>query len=700
MTYELVSTSMMALAVLRMSSPPLNAVASGLRRQMAADLARIDEDSTVDAVLLIGAPGVFATSLPVAELEAPVSEISVPGAPSLAALCSQIESLSKPVIACLDGHVAGAGMDLALAAHVRVALPNARLGFPDLHVGLCPSGGATQRLPRLIGADRALGFLLGATPYPAHAPICAGLIDRLARDRSLQAEGIAMAEALHDGGLWVRTRDRLDGFDAPRDYAAAIATWRKRSGEGRPDLQRIIDLVEAAPLLEFQAGLAKEEAAHEDLRDTARSRGLRRARHSEQRCTALTEGLSGGCSGADPRGLSVAITPATVAGGRIAGAAALAGVSSRLFDADEARALQILGDTRFHLTRHAEARGTSGDPAGRVTALRDPRWLAEAQVVFVTFAAEGTADPAEAWAQRLAELTPHLGPETVVLCVDAGRDCAALAPSRIAARVIGVTLPDMDFTARLAELSVGPQTDPQAMATASALLQRMGRVVVPGPQGASLTMRLFDNIMATTDRLVQAGVAPVAFAQAAQVRGHARGPLELLAQVAQVDPRGYLARASAAGRGGSFTSVLLRDGIAVPRGGRSSPLADQLAARLAGGRSWSPLPEVLASAFTLAIVNEGCRLIADGRADEAEQIDVVMLQGWGYARHTGGPMSKADQMGAARLVQLSEHLVRMDPALWTPHPILADMARVPGARFIDPAGQGKPQHPLAESDVA
>ena len=80
MTYELVSTSMMTLAVLRMSSPPLNAVASGLRRQMAADLARIDEDSTVDAVLLMGAPGVFATSLPVAELEAPVSEISVPGA--------------------------------------------------------------------------------------------------------------------------------------------------------------------------------------------------------------------------------------------------------------------------------------------------------------------------------------------------------------------------------------------------------------------------------------------------------------------------------------------------------------------------------------------------------------------------------------------------------------------------------------------
>lgn len=133
MALQVMSTGSCSVAVLRMSNPPLNAVSAGLRRRMIRDLAAAAQAPEVDAVVLLGEPGVFASSLPIREIEAGVE------APSLAELCRTIEDMPKPVIACLEGHVAGAGMDIALAAHGRVATARARLGFPDLHIGLTPS---------------------------------------------------------------------------------------------------------------------------------------------------------------------------------------------------------------------------------------------------------------------------------------------------------------------------------------------------------------------------------------------------------------------------------------------------------------------------------------------------------------------------------------------------------------------------------
>lgn len=672
MAAEVISTGTCRIAVVRMDNPPLNAVSLGLIRRILTDLSSIETAMDVDAVVLSGAPGIFATSLPIREIETHAE-----GATALRDLCARIEDFPKPVVAALAGHVAGAGMDIALAAHARVAEARARLGFPDLHIGLCPSGGATQRLPRLIGADRALAFLIGAVPHPAEAPVCRGLVDRLVRDGTVMDAALALAEEVADNGLWGRTRDRTDGFGDMAAYRAAIADWRARPGAERMAERGMIDAVEAAPMLTFDAGCAKEAAIWEDLHQTPRSRGLRRARFSEQRARRLTARTS-------DVPVSFAAYPVSTAAGRIVGAAALAGAQSLLVDAHADQAIQVLGDVRYRLTRQAELRDlsvTQGQAiADRVRASGNLSDLAQASVILVSPGAGG----APGLARRLAEVAPYVSDRAVVLCLTGEEDCEWLAPPSLAGRVMGLSIADMDFPARLAEVKVSDGTSLRALALAQAALRVLGRVMVRTPAGLpSLTNRMLDALMAGADMLAALGVPPAQIDKALISHGVARGAYGLLRQV---NATAYLARADQAGRAQRLSARMLREGIAPPVGGQSNAMLDGLAAGLRPGPVWSPGEAVIRTAITLALVNAGCELIAAGAAERPMQVDVAMIQGWGYPRETGGPMAEADQMGLPALVEfagrLSTRAGAKAQAVWAPHRILVDLAADQG-RFVD-----------------
>lgn len=666
MALQVMSTGSCSVAVLRMSNPPLNAVSAGLRRRMIRDLAAAAQAPEVDAVVLLGEPGVFASSLPIREIEAGVE------APSLAELCRTIEDMPKPVIACLEGHVAGAGMDIALAAHGRVATARARLGFPDLHIGLTPSGGATQRLPRLVGADAALSFLIGAVPQVASAPVARRLIDRMVQDGPVLQAGLELAAEFHDTGLWRRTRDRDTWFAYAQAYQDAIESWRHKPGSTTPEVQSLIGSVEAARLLSFDAGVAREEAEFQELRQSSRTRGLCRARFGEQRCTRLTGRVYDGP-------LSFAVSGAIPRCTRIAGAAALAGVPAVIADPDAMLAAQAVGAVKLRLARHAAARGLPvavGETlAAQVSAAPEMAAIGAATLVFVS-----GRGPAAAIAQRLEDIAPHVADDAVVLCLTEDEDCEMLAPPSLAGRVMGLVLADRDFPARLAEVQVSDATTARSLAIAQAGLRRIGRVLVRSPAGfPAMSSVLFDTMLAAADRLVAQGVHPAAIDRALVIQGHQRGCYQMLAQV---DAAAYLRRLDLQGAGGRLSARLLRDGIAPPRDGVSNAMLDGLAAGLRTGAAWTPPPALISSAISLALVNAGCRLIETGGVERPMQIDVTMIQGWGYPRDTGGPMSEADLMGLYRVVQLGTKLRSWSQELWAPHPVLEDLARS-GRRFLD-----------------
>ncbi|WP_407495557.1 enoyl-CoA hydratase-related protein [Pseudooceanicola sp. MF1-13] len=670
MAMRVVSTGVCSVAVIPLSNPPLNAVGTGLRRRLMADLDQIADDPNVDAVALTGSAGVFATTLPIRELDDPQS------APDLAAVCRRIEDMDKPVIACLEGHVAGAGLELALSAHVRVATPKARIGFPDLNIGLCTAGGSLARLPRLIGADRALRFVLGAVPHSADSPMCRGVIDRIAKGQEVLDAGLAYADELVQNGLWARTRDRADGFADLHGYDAAVKRWRKAAGpKGRAE-REIIDMIAAAPMMPFSDLIAQEQTVFEALRQTSRSKGLRRARFAEQRSTRLTPRNSDGP-------VSFAFYPASQTGTRIAGAAAQAAVNSVLVELDDVQGVQLLGDVRYRLMRQADVLGLKPDTArgiaSRVSTRADLSALSEASIVFVS-----SGDNPDDLTLRLAEIAPFLRDTAVVLCLSMEMDCQLLAPASLAGRVMGVYLSDMEFPARLAEVKISDGTNAPALATAQAGLRKLGRVLLRSPAGLpSVAHGMFDALLASADRLAEVGVAPEIIDRALRDHGMARGAYELLGRAPTAD---YLRRAKAAGRDNRLSARILRDGVAPPRGGVSNVLLDDLAGTLRRDALWTPPAALIRSATTLALVNAGCGLIEQGVVERPLQIDVAMLQGWGYPRTTGGPMAEADLMGLPSLVELGRRLTdRFGPVcadVWAPHPILQRLAQ-DGAAFRD-----------------
>ena len=254
--------------VLTLANPPGNALTPALRQALLTEIT--------------AAPGNCAGIVLLAEGSAFSSHQALdpdPGTPTLADLCRAVADSPVPVVAVLQGLVTGPGAELALAARARLAGPTCRIAFAEVALGLCPIGGASQRLPRLIGAKAALRLLLTGRPTPASEALSLGLIDGITQSAPL-APALRLAAALAVGDILKRPTP-----DAPA-WTAAVADARRDQGRRLPAGQRIVDCVEAALLLPPESGLAFEAAVRADLETTPEALGLRAAARAERRALA------------------------------------------------------------------------------------------------------------------------------------------------------------------------------------------------------------------------------------------------------------------------------------------------------------------------------------------------------------------------------------------------------------------------------
>ncbi|MDZ4309613.1 MAG: enoyl-CoA hydratase-related protein [Cypionkella sp.] len=268
-----------AVLLLILAQRPVNALTQPLRATLSAAL-RAVADSDLRAVVICSDLAAFSAGADMSELGKPAA------APGLRALCTQIEDFPKPVIVALNGSTLGAGLELALAAHGRVASPAAHLGLPEIGLGVVPEAGATQRLPRLVGASAALKLMLEPAPISAAQALTIGLVDQVF-EGDLRAQACAFAERLAEalqGRAPLKTSDRRDGLRDGKAFQAAIAAARARyAGTPLPAPARLIDCVEACQLLPWEQGLAFEATAREALINTPQAQGLRHAYFAERR---------------------------------------------------------------------------------------------------------------------------------------------------------------------------------------------------------------------------------------------------------------------------------------------------------------------------------------------------------------------------------------------------------------------------------
>ncbi|MDF1854893.1 enoyl-CoA hydratase-related protein [Pseudooceanicola sp.] len=656
-------------AVITMDHPPANVLSPRIRQGLMASLADAAADPAIRAVVIGRGAGGFPGLVNPREYD---SELAIPAPVDLA---EAIENMTKPVIALVSGQVLGAAAELALAAHGRVAVDQTLIGFRDLHIGLPPSAGATQRLPRLLGAERALTLLLSGRSLRVESAVVAPLFDAVLPAERADEAARQIALELAEVGAWPRSCDRVLGFADPGAFQAEVNRRRAVLPDpANPIAEAIIQSVEASLLFPFEAGMTLEQDLFAELATSERSRGMRHIAVAETRVNA---GIN-----APPVAL-VGLWRTGPGAARLVASLLAQGISVMPYEPDSLLAGRFDAALRENL---ASRGGRLGAPAldgalERLVPVAAPGDLAKAEVIF-----DVSVDDIEVKRAALAEIDAVAGPGALILSTTRYLDVAALAPERLRGRVVGLHLPARSYSARLAELVATAAVSKPVFARARQLMVQLGRMAVrvtpsDGLAGPAMAGALLD----AADALVRYGAEPRAIDAALHHRGLIRGAYPMLSDM---DGDAHADRQDRRGRSNGLSSLIARAGLRLNTGQDDDSESDALASLVnearggaapgahpwTGGEIWT--------AVLAAMVNEGARLLDKGIAARPLALDVVMVQGYGFPRTLGGPMQAADMLGLFTLVRAMKALAPLDPDLWQEHPLIVQLHK-DGRSFDD-----------------
>jgi 3-hydroxyacyl-CoA dehydrogenase len=682
-------------AVITFANPPVNGLSHAARAGIAAALERALGDGGVRGIVLTGAGGIWSGGADIREFGTPASSAQ----PTLHQLIEQVETSPKPVIAAIAGLCLGGGLELALSTHYRVASATAKLGLPEVKLGLIPGAGGTQRLPRLVGAERALDMIVRGEPVAAPAlattPLLAAVVDG-----DPVAAAIELAESAGVAGRRPpRVRDLP--FDDPR-LAERCQTVRAGLQSDRPPLpapRRAVDAIEAAGL-PFDRGLAIERQAFVELMASPESRGLRHAFFAE-RAAAKVEGIT---PATPSRPLDeAAVVGAGTMGAGIAVALLDAGLPVWVLDADQAaldRGRQRIAGIYDSQVRRGKL--TAEERDRRLARLRPTLSfdsLAHADVVI-----EAVFESMEVKRDVFLALDRVVKPGAVLATNTSTLDVDAIAAvTRRPSDVLGLHFFSPANVMRLLEVVRGRATAPGVVATALELGKALRKVtVVAGVCDGFIGNRMLEGYTKQAWYLVEEGAEPEQVDRAIEAFGFAMGPFRVgdlvghdvslaIRRHRRATRPGYVNstlpdKLCATGRLGQKTGGGWYD---YPEGSRQpipSPAATELLAHHRAELGIVPreIGEAeIVDRLVYALVNEGARILEEGIAARAGDIDVVYLTGYGFPRARGGPMFYAGEVGLRQvLARVREFATNRhgDPAFWTPAPLLGRLA-AEGRRF-------------------
>ncbi|MCA0919363.1 enoyl-CoA hydratase/isomerase family protein [Pseudooceanicola nanhaiensis] len=654
------------IAIISLANPPINALTPRMRNALAEALDRAEAEDC-RGVVIEGTEDVFASGLTLNEYDDGLQDIS------LAELNRRVETFPKPVVVRLAGLVSGGGLELALAAHWRVGTETVRLALPDLGIGLIPGAGGTQRLPRLVGGEAALNLILSRQAAGPSWPAFKLVVDEVHRAETAHRAAVDSALRLAERGDWPLSAERTGGLEEGDAFRQAVEKRRAAYLEAnrRAELE-VVNCVEAALLMPFEAGLELEATIYEELVDSNHSAALRHARKAERRAASIA--------------MKQRSNPLTTVGVAYAGPLAaqavaemlVAGLSVKLADPDQrARETLVRAVTR-ELETMAEARSSGaglepGEVLRQLQMSPDMSSLAGQSVLV-----EGAPDTEKAKRAALSALSMLgrvLGGPPPILSLTHHLDVAALAPAPLKGKVAGLSLAHRSFPAPLAEFSA-PKGEEEALVNgavrfATALGRRAVRLF-PTPQAASASMVLTAALLAAADALTARGIEPGQVDAAMRSWGMRRGPYQMITEL----PADVLSRARIAFGdldGLSLKRLAERGGV-VPE---PSPEDPQPLVGLAPGSgedgAWTPVD--VRRACLAAVVNTGTGLLDQGLVARPLVLDAVALMGLGYAPSTGGPMKAAELRGLFEYVKRCRALAPLNPLLWTPHPLLVKLQR-------------------------
>lgn len=677
------------IAVITIENPPVNVISQAVRAGLIAALDRLKGDSAATGAVLRGAGGVFVAGADISEFR------RAPEAPLLGDCIQALAGSCKPVVALVDGVALGGGLELALACAGRIATPRARLGFPEINLGLIPGAQGTQRAPRLVGMETAAELILSGKPISAGRAAEIGLIDAIIAP----AEGLAAAqEAVRR--LAATPRTLADQAKAPRDGLLEAARKAARLSPGQAQAaEAALQALQAAADVPLAEGAALERALFAELKETEAHKALRHAFLAERQ-VAHQPGLV-----RPPRPVGhIGVVGGGTMGVGIAAAALLNNLPVTLVEMDEeaaGRARQRLSDLLEQSVSRGKLKAAERDEilSQRFTATAEDARLEAADLVI-----EAVFEDLDVKHEVFARLDRVTRPDTVL-----ASNTSFLDIDRIAAatgrpdRVLGLHFFSPAHVMKLLEVIPGAQTSPETLALGFDLARRLKKTAVrAGNCDGFIGNRILAHYREAADLMVLDGASPYRIDAALQDFGFAMGPFAV-GDMAGLDIGWAMRKRRAADRDPALRYAAFADRICengwfgrkTGRGfyryakGAHQGLPDlEVEDIIAEERARHGIvPRAFGEAeiveiYMAAMINEAAKVVGEGIARRPLDVDVVFVSGFGFPRWRGGPLHYADTLGAARVLDTIRRQQDRDPGFWAPAPLLEELASG-GGSFAD-----------------
>jgi 3-hydroxyacyl-CoA dehydrogenase len=680
------------IAVVTVDSPPVNTLSREVRAGLKAAFESLRGNAAVRGVVLACAGRTFLSGGDMREFETGILE------PGYHEVLRLIEDSPVPVVAALHGTVMGGGVETAIACHYRVVQEGTKLGLPEITLGIIPGAGGTQRMPRLIGLEPALDMMLSGKPLTAADAAKVSLVDT-AVDGDVTAAAVAYArELVAEGRGPRRTREMpVAGADWAGEILAARRAQVAKTYRNRNSPNVILDAVQAAVDLPFDAGIARERELSNQVERAVEGRAYRHLFFAERELRRIP-GLP-----ADVKSRKIAkvgIVGAGTMGGGISMCFANAGIPVAIVDAKQAALDRGLATIRKNYERSVTRGSLKPEQMEQRLALIAPSLdyaaLGDADLV-IEAVFENMALKKEIFARLDAVAKPGaiLGTNTSTLDID-----HIAAVTQRPQDVIGLHFFSPANVMRLQEIVQCAKTAPDVVMTALDIAKTIRKVgVVAKVCYGFIGNRMMDPYGREAERCLMEGAAPEEVDAALEDFGMAMGILAVYdmagidighltrverAHLLPKDPSFYRPSAMLTERG--WLGQKSGRGYYRYEGGKRTPdpevvaLIREEAARL-GVPQRKPSRQEIQERCLYAMINEGARILEEGVACRASDIDIVYTAGYGFPGYRGGPMFYADTVGLKVIYdKIVEFGRTLDPQYWQPAPLLEQLAKA-GSSF-------------------
>jgi len=675
-------------AVVMLDNPPVNGMGYETRKAFAAGIERAQADPAVRAIVVSGAGKVFSGGADIREFGLPKALAE----PNLLSLIRLLEDCDKPVVAAIHGVCMGGGLELSLGAHYRVAAPGAKVALPEVKIGLVPGAGGTQRLPRALGVETALNMIVSGEPVASE--LLAALPGQRLFDRLIEGEliagAVAFAREVADGRPLPRVRDLPCAHPQADAYFQFARNSVKAMARHFPAPARCVDCVEQATRTRFEDGLVYERSAFLALMWTPECKALRHAFFGERAAGKIAD-VPEDTPLREVR--KVAVIGAGTMGGGISMNFLNAGIPVTLLETRAEALAKGVATIRANYEAQVRKGKSTPDKVEQRMALLEPT-LAYADIADADLVIEAVYEDLGVKEQVFRQLDAVARPGAIL-----ATNTSTLDVDRIAAftgrpqDVVGLHFFSPANVMKLLEVVRGKATARDVLATVMALARKIRKTaVVAGVCDGFIGNRMIEQYARQAGFLLEEGCTPAQVDRAIEAFGFAMGPFRM-GDLAGNDigwairKRRYVEKPDLRysktadllceqGRYGQKTGAGWYDYQPGKRDAIPSPAVERMIEEHRRALGITPRridADEIVQRLVYALVNEGARLLDEGIASKASDIDMVYLTGYGFPLHRGGPMCYADTVGLYNVVQAMRRFAKNphdDAQFWQPAPLL------------------------------